>query len=60
MTEFVSERAALPHGVPGTRDTYEYGPADWISHCQAMLVRAAIKHGNVDPSRLFDDSHEIT
>ena len=60
MTEFVGKRAALPHGVPGPRDTDEYGPAGWIPHCQAMLVWASVKHGHVDPSRLFDDRHEIT
>lgn len=60
MTEFVSKRAALPHGVPGPRDTDEYGPAGWIPHCQAMLVRASIKHSHVDPRRLLDDGHEIT
>jgi hypothetical protein len=46
--------------VLGPGDADEYGPAGWISHCQAMLVRAGIKHSHVDPSRLLDDSHEIT
>ena len=60
MTEFVGKRAALPHRVPGTCDTDEYGPAGRISHGQAMLIRADIKHSNIDPSSLFDDRYEIT
>jgi hypothetical protein len=56
----VRKRAALTHGIPGPCDTDEYGPANRIPHCQAMLVRAGVKHGHADPSRLFDDRHEIT
>ena len=60
MTEFMSERAALPHGVPGPGDTDEYGPADGVSHGEAVLIWASVKHSNVDPSCLFDDGYEIT
>jgi hypothetical protein len=56
----MGKRAALPHGVPGPRDADEYGPAGWIPHCQAMLVRASVKHSHVDPGRLLNDSYEIT
>jgi len=59
VTEFVRKRAALPHGIPGTRDTDVHGPADGIPHGQAMLVRADVKHRHVDTGRLFDNRHEI-
>lgn len=54
VTEFVRKRAALPHGIPGTRDTDVHDPAGWIPHSQTMLVRADVKHRHVDPGRLFD------
>jgi hypothetical protein len=57
VTEFVSQRAALSHGIAGPSDTDEYGPADWIPHCQAMLVRASVKHSHVDPGCLLNDSN---
>lgn len=56
----MSKGAALPHRVPGPRDTDENGPASRIPHGQPMLVRAGVKHSHVDPGRLFDDRHEIT
>jgi hypothetical protein len=59
MAELVSKRAALPHRVPGARHTDEHGPADTVTHCQAVLVRPRVKHGNVDPGCLLDDCHEI-
>src|SRR5260370_37319445 len=60
VAQFVGQRTALPHGVPGARDTNEYGSASWIPHCQTMLVWAHVKHGHVDSSRLFDDLQKIT
>ncbi len=59
MAELMSKRAALPHRVPGARDTYEHGSAGTVSHCQAVLVRTRVKHGNIDPGCLLDDRHEI-
>jgi len=38
VPELVSKRAALPHRVPGTRDTDVHGPAYGIPHGQTMLV----------------------
>lgn len=32
MAEFVGERTALPHGIPGTRHTDEHGSADRVPH----------------------------
>jgi hypothetical protein len=60
VAQFVGKRTALPHGVPGARDTDEYSSAGWIPHCQAMLVWAHVKHGHVDPSCLFDDLQKVT
>lgn len=51
--------AALPHRVPGARNTDKHRSAGGIPHCQAVLVRADVKHGNVDASCLLDDRHEI-
>ena len=56
----MGEGTALPHGVPGARDTNDYGLASWIPHCQTVLVRTCVKHGHVDRSRLFDDLQKIT
>jgi hypothetical protein len=60
VAQFVGKRAALPHGVPGPHNTNKHGSASWIPHCQTMLVRADVKHGHVDPGRLFDDLQKIT
>jgi hypothetical protein len=60
MAQFVGQRAALAHGVPGARHTNEYSSSRWVPHCQTMLVWAHVKHGHVDPGRLFDDLHKIT
>src|SRR5260370_71781 len=60
VAQFVGQCTALPHGIPGARDTNEYGSASWVPHCQTMLVWARVEHGHVDPSRLFDDLQKIT
>src|SRR6266705_699958 len=60
VTQFVGQGAALPHGIPGARDTNEYGFANWVPHCQTMLVWTHVKHSNVDPGRLFDDLQKVT
>ena len=59
VTKFVGKRAALPHRIPGTRNTDVHSFAGWIPHSQTMLVRADVKHRHVDPSRLFDNRHQI-
>ncbi len=59
VAEFVGERTALPHGVPGACDTDKYGSADRVPHGQTMLVRTYVKHGHINPGRLFDDRHKI-
>jgi len=60
MAELMSKRAALPHWIPGARDAYEHGSAGRVSHCQAVLVRTRVKHGNINPGCLLYDRHEIT
>jgi len=60
VAQLVGKRTALPHGAHGARDTDEYSSASWIPHCQAMLVWAHVKHGHVDPGRLFNDLQKVT
>lgn len=58
--QLVRQRTALPHGVPGAGDTNEDSSANRIPHCKAVLVWAHVKHGHVDPGRLFDELQKIT
>jgi len=59
MTEFVGQRAALPHRIPGACDTNEYGVTSGIPHRQAVLIRTGIEYRNVDPGGLFNDRNEV-
>src|SRR6185437_3778337 len=60
VTQLVGQSTALPHGVPGASDTNDYSFASWVPHCQTMLVWTHVKHGHVDPGRLFDNLQKIT
>jgi hypothetical protein len=60
VAEFVGECAALPHRVPGARDTDKNGVAAWVAHRQAVLVWAHVEHGYIDSGGLLDDRHQVT